>query len=308
MGKNENGEKKRRWFETLPALYVGAFLLIIVGQMLGALSIGVIVPLLDSLYQLVKPGTGGLAESDVWITGADYLIFVGIWALTLIWIGCIRKNRPILSAIGPASKGNNWRNLLLGTLIGFGMNGFCILIAWLHKDIALYFNSANLGALLYLYLVVLLQSSAEELVCRGFLYQKLLKSYQKPAVAIIGNSLLFGMLHLTNPGVTVLSFLNIVIVGVLFSLMVYYMDSLWCAFTAHAAWNFTQAILFGLPNSGMVSPYSVFRLDAGRAVNSFAYNVGFGIEGTVLADLVLFVAVVVFLVIFREKKRRSSAA
>ena len=90
MGKNEKGEKKRRWFETLPALYAGAFLLIFFGQLLGALAIGVITPLLDGLYQLVKLGTGGLAESDVWITGADYIIFVGIWALTFIWIGCIR--------------------------------------------------------------------------------------------------------------------------------------------------------------------------------------------------------------------------
>ena len=95
------------------------------------------------------------------------------------------------------------------------------------------------------------------------------------------------MLHLANYGVTVLSVLNIFLVGILFSLMVYYMDSLWCAFAVHTAWNFTQNIHFGLPNSGINVPYSVFKLDAATARDSFAYNVGFGIEGTFFADLVL---------------------
>ena len=59
---------------------------------------------------------------------------------------------------------------------------------------------------------------------------------------------------------------------------------------AHAVWNYTQNIIFGLPNSGIVSSFSVFKLDASTAMNSFAYNVGFGIEGTVVADVVLILA------------------
>ena len=31
-------------------------------------------------------------------------------------------------------------------------------------------------------------------------------------------------------------------------------------FAVHTAWNFTQNILFGLPNSGINVPYSVFKL------------------------------------------------
>ena len=104
--------------------------------------------------------------------------------------------------------------------------------------------------------------------------------------------MLFAILHLGNEGVTALSVLNIFVVGILFAFMVYYMDSLWCAMAMHAAWNFTQNILFGLPNSGLVSPYSVFRLDAAAAKSSFAYNVGFGIEGTLFADAVLILACV----------------
>ena len=111
-------------------------------------------------------------------------------------------------------------------------------------------------------------------------------------MAIIGNSLFFGLLHLLNDGITVLSIVNIVVVAIFFSLIVYYTDSMWCVFMAHTVWNYTQNIIFGLPNSGIVSVFSIFRLDASTAVNSFAYNVGFGIEGTVVADLVLILAAV----------------
>ena len=109
-------------------------------------------------------------------------------------------------------------------------------------------------------------------------------------MAVIVNSLLFAFLHLFNNGVTVLAIVNIFVVGVLFSLIIYYMNSLWCAMALHTAWNFTQNILFGLPNSGMISPYSLFRLDTATVQDSFAYNVGFGVEGTVFADVVIILA------------------
>lgn len=198
--------------------------------------------------------------------------------MALFWIGIRKRNRPILQAVGTKPQGNNWKYLLFGLVLGFALNGFCILIAWLHHDIVLTYDAIHPLWFVVVFLTVFIQSSAEELLCRGFLYQKLRRSYKNPVVAIVGNALLFALLHLANDGVTVLSVLNIFLVGILFSLMVYYMDSLWCAFAVHTAWNFTQNILFGLPNSGINVPYSVFKLDAATARDSFAYNVGFGIE------------------------------
>jgi hypothetical protein len=61
---------------------------------------------------------------------------------------------------------------------------------------------------------------------------------------------------------------------------------------AHTAWNFTQNIIFGLPNSGSVVPYSIFMLDASTARDSLFYNVGFGVEGTVFADILLIAAAI----------------
>ena len=288
---------KRKWYDTLIVLYVQTVLLFLVGQIAGVLLVAL---LGRGLSRLSEP----LAASDAWVMAQLYLLFIGIWAVVLLRLWASKKDRSILAAVGPKARGNNGKMLLIGAAIGFGLNAFCVLIAWLHKDIVLYFDSFRPLPLLVLLAAVFIQSSAEELACRGFLYQKLLRSYRNPAVAIIGNSLLFGILHLLNDGVTVLSFVNIVVVAVFFSLIVYYTDSLWCAFMAHTVWNYTQNIIFGLPNSGIVSVFSVFKLDAGAAVNSFAYNVGFGIEGTIVADVVLILATVAIYVWGRSRRTK----
>lgn len=277
----EGGIRSRRLGETLPILYLETVVLVMVGQMLGGILLGIFSICLGSYIEQIY---------DVWYTASMYAVFIGIWIVTLLFIGISGKRRAILKTLGREAPGNNWKNLLLGLVIGFGMNGACILAASLHQDIALRFESVRPLSLLLIFAMVFIQSSAEELVCRGFLYQMLLKGSRRPAFAIVGNSLFFAVLHLFNQGVTVLSILNIFLFGILFSLIVYYMDSLWCAFAVHAMWNFTQNILFGLPNSGIVVPYSVYKLDAASARNSFAYNVGFGIEGTILADAVLLIA------------------
>lgn len=274
---------KRKWYDTLGVLYVQVALLFTLGQIAGGLLVG----LVDAGLSRISKS---FVASNAWGMAQLYLMFIGIWAVMLLRIWASKKDRSILAVVGTKARGNNGKMLLIGAAVGFGLNAFCILIAWLHKDIVLYFDSFRPIALVAIFAAVFIQSSAEELACRGFLYQKLLRSYKNPAVAIIGNSLFFGILHLFNDGVTVLSIVNIVVVAIFFSLIVYYTDSLWCAFMVHTAWNYTQNIIFGLPNSGIVSTFSVFKLDASTAVNSFAYNVGFGIEGTIVADVVLIVA------------------
>lgn len=289
---------KNKLVDTLPVLYIETVILMILGQFLGSFVLGIPV----GIAFVAHPA---LQQSAFLNTALMYAIFIGIWAVALLWMWIRKRNRPILQAVGTKPQGNNWKYLLLGLLLGFAMNGFCILAAWLHHDIALSYEALHPLWFVVVFVMVFIQSSAEELLCRGFLYQKLRRSYKNPVVAIVGNALLFAMLHLTNDGVTILSLLNIFLVGILFSLMVCYMDSLWCAFAVHTAWNFTQNILFGLPNSGLTVPYSVFKLDTATARDSFAYNVGFGIEGTILADLVLFAACVLLYLWGKKHGKKS---
>jgi membrane protease YdiL (CAAX protease family) len=274
---------KRKFSDTWLAFYLISVAVILLGQILGQLLYGVVTGVLAVFLPSIW-------ESDVWYTFGMYICFIGIWVVAFFYMGLTKKNRPILKTLWTNAKGNTIGKLLLGIVIGFGLNGVCVLAAWLHRDITLSFAAFEPLALIAIFAAVFVQSSAEELVCRGFMYQRFLKSYGKPSIAIVGNALFFGVLHLSNEGVTFLSLVNIFLFGILFSFIVYYMDSIWCAFAVHTAWNFMQNILFGLPNSGIVVPYSMFKLEAGTAANSFAYHVGFGIEGTLLANAVLLAA------------------
>lgn len=182
---------------------------------------------------------------------------------------------------------------MIGLVLGAVLNGSCALVAWLRGDIVLRYDSFNVVYAPILFVCVFVQSSAEELICRGYLYQK-------PMIAIVGNAVLFAAFHLLNPGVTLLSFMDTVVCGLLFSLMVYCSDSIWMAMAAHTAWNYLQNIVLGLPNSGRVMPYAIFKLDTASARNGFAYTTDFGIEGSVMAILVQVAAIAAFLYLIKK--------
>ena len=256
-------------------LLIAALLIVIVGG-LGQLAMAV----------PFKPLING-PDGQFWTIFEMSFSFITIWLIIILYCLIFKKSRPVLKAITSFCKGNTLKLFGLGLLIGGGMNLLCGLTALLHGDIHLTFDSFPVVKLLLLFFAVTIQSGAEELCCRGFVYQKLIRGYRSPLVAIILNSALFMVLHLANQGVTFLALMNILLSGIMFSLMVYFFDSCWCAVGAHTAWNYMQNIVLGLPNSGVVSVVSIFRLTAGNGRSSFAYDPQFGIEGTVISVVVL---------------------
>ena len=89
-----------------------AYALITIGQVIGGI-----------VYLL-----SGAQNTDLGTTAGLYFIFAGIW-LVLFLNGLIKRNRPLFKAYGTGCKGNSALNLLIGYLIGIGMNGACILMA-----------------------------------------------------------------------------------------------------------------------------------------------------------------------------------
>ena len=113
------------------------------------------------------------------------------------------------------------------------------------------------------------------------------------------------LLHIPNPGFTAKAGSQIFLIGVIFSLLVYYYDSLWAAIWFHTSWNFTQNIIFGLPNSGIVSEYSIFKLEAVTAQSGLFYDVKFGVEGSIGSSLGLMVILIAIILINRYKPEKS---
>jgi len=179
---------------------------------------------------------------------------------------------------------NGLKMLGWGLLLGFLTNFFCIACALLHGDIKLYFDCAasQIPYFLFSLFCVCIQSSAEELWCRGFMYERLHERYPL-WVAVAVNGVLFGLLHIFNPGADVIPIVGIIITGLSYSLLRWYSGSIWIAMGIHTGWNFTQNYLFGLPNSGLVSEASVFHLGAANGTTTWVYDWVFGVEGGIPA-------------------------
>ena len=243
--------------------------------------------------------------ADLYDTWYIYFEFIGIWVCGIIIFSVFKSYRPLLRTLSTKLKGNNIKSALIGGLsLGFGMNLLIAFVAIVTGAVKIHYVGFGLGTFVLLFISVLIQSGAEELVARVFIYQRLRKDFPKwPVIAILGNGLFFLVIHIGNPGMTFISTLMMVIVSVMYSMVVYYFDSTWIPIVAHATWNFTQSIILGLPNSGIVFPVSMYKIEAGTA--NFAFDPVFGIEGSVLAIVLNIAACVGIYCLGRKKKGRD---
>ena len=245
------------------------------------------------------------SQAEVQFLLEYYVVFIGIDVLVLVFCFFFEPDiyQSMKSSRRGGGRGNNWKMLSLGFLIGFCANVFCAFCACLSKDLAISFSRINIAYLICAFFAVLIQSGAEELVTRGYILGALSKRY--PAwVGILMNGLFFGVMHLLNPGVTIISFFNILMFGVVTAMAVKYFDCLWLCIALHTAWNYTQNLLLGLPNSGVAPVSSMFCVDA--VSDSIIYDAAFGLEGGIVWTILECTAFIVLLLwgpSFSNRKR-----
>ena len=287
------------WTDILPIAALLSVLLLLFGSIISAL--------VNKFLPVQELGMRLLGDEDGVAFLFQYFDFIGIWILFMLITAVFKGNWPMWKAYFYNGHGNNFKAVLVGILLGFGTNGFCILMSVIMGDIKLSFNEFRPLIFLIFLLCVWIQSGAEEIVDRCYLYQKLRRRYRWPVIAVLGNALVFMALHMLNPGVTAWGLGQVFLFGVLASLIIYYWDSLWAAIWMHTAWNFSQSIVFGLPNSGIVSKYSVFKLEAASARDGIFYNTSFGVEGSKGANAIIGGLIVIILLYGLITKRGEKA-
>jgi abortive infection protein len=152
-------------------------------------------------------------------------------------------------------------------------------------DIAVVILGAGIGA-----------GIAEELVFRGIAY-RLMEQLFGTWAAFVGSGLLFGIMHITNPGSSLWGGISVALAGgLLFGVIYALTRSLWVTIGYHAAWNVVQGPLLGVPVSGNELPAFLQ-----TTVNGPDWLTGgaFGAEGSVITVVLMFgvtIALVVLLV------------
>lgn len=128
-----------------------------------------------------------------------------------------------------------------------------------------------------LVLVFLPAAVHEELLFRGYAYQKL-RTWSRPGALAI-TSAVFATLHGGNAGVTPMAMANLLLAGVLLALAYERWQRLWFPIGIHLAWNVVSGPILGYGVSGYVAGATVFTT---MAVGKPWITGGlFGIEGSV---------------------------
>ena len=103
----------------------------------------------------------------------------------------------------------------------------------------------------------------EELLVRGYPFL-VLREAGGTALAVALTSAVFGVLHLQNPGASATSVAVVTLAGVFLAGVLLATGSLWAAFTAHLAWNWTLSGLLHAAVSGLPFAAPDYRVvDAG---------------------------------------------
>ena len=145
-----------------------------------------------------------------------------------------------------------------------------------------------------------IQGFEEELITRSVLMNYFAVNNGVMSGIII-NSLIFAILHLGNPAFGILPFINIMLIGIVFSLLFYISDDIFLPAATHSFWNFAQGNIFGIEVSGMDEiNNTIFKT---KLMGSDLISGGaFGFEGSIF---VTFVEIIMILVIIRIIKRRN---
>ena len=138
------------------------------------------------------------------------------------------------------------------------------------------------GAMVRVSMLLLPAALFEELVARGYILS-VLKEWWGWTWAIVATSVAFGLFHLSNNGVTAESVALVVLAGFFLAGVLYATKSLYAAWMAHFAWNWTMAVVFHTAVSGYPLEAPGYRyVDAGP---DWATGGEWGPEGGIPAGL-----------------------
>ncbi|HLN20054.1 MAG TPA: type II CAAX endopeptidase family protein [Bacteroidales bacterium] len=181
------------------------------------------------------------------------------------------------------------KGLLAGILTGI-IALFCIIIILsISTGIRVSYNGFSADFYIYL-LIFFLVAISEEVLARGAIFSTLFQGTNK-YVALIVSSLIFSFLHIFNTSFNWVAMLNLFIVGILFCQLYLKRTNLSIPIGFHFSWNFLQGPVLGFAVSGIpVKGILSFESTSG---SGFSFT-GFGLEGSYIATIVIFIMSVYF--------------
>lgn len=197
---------------------------------------------------------------------------------------------------------------LLGTLIAVIMLLVIMSVCCISGSIVFEGFTINIDIknLIIWLLAFVIQGSAEEMMCRGFLLNSLRKRLSV-SQAILISSTVFVILHLirttlldTASVYAILGIINLYLISFIFSILSMWRSNIWIACGLHSMWNFILNAIMGLSVSGNESVskgVALFDVKETNILNGAEY----GIESSIITTIVLVMSLFVVIGIWKGR-------
>lgn len=192
------------------------------------------------------------------------------------------------------------KNLLLGTLIGVALQSLTIFVIYLGGGFTIV--SVNPVSFIIIPLTIAFTVAIfEEILIRGIIF-RIMEEKLGSYIALLISAVLFGALHLVNPGSSLLSGLCVAVeAGLLLGAAYIYSRNLWFPIAIHFAWNFMQSGIFGAITSGTEKTSSLLTTKIEGAV--IITGGEFGPEGTLQATIFCSIVTVILMVLNHKQNK-----
>ena len=217
---------------------------------------------------------------------------------------CRKIERRSFASMGLQKQG--WfKRYIIGFIIGTAMLLLCALILWLMGDLNFAFaEKIPVFYLLAFFVGFVIQGMSEEVLLRGF-FMVSLNNRCKTATAVGISSVAFALLHLGNPGISLLALVNITLFGTFMAVYILRTDNLLGACAIHSAWNFAQGNLLGIRVSGTAQLPTVAVMNP-IGEQSLFHGGDFGLEGGLIVTFVTLVAIALTLFLPQKSNKTES--
>lgn len=248
------------------------------------------IPFSSVLQKLGKEG----ADKMFYFVLSETLMLIGIFlSVWIVWhfrgvsltgLGrslAIRK-KDLLSGISLA---------IVLYAVGFGVS----LLAGAIEIAGVVFNPSSL---LISFVFFLLVAITEEFALRGFVLERMLQGGVNKFWALFLSATLFSLVHIANPNFDFLSFINILLAGILLGSSYIYTRNLCFPIALHWFWNWIQGPVLGYEVSGnkFCDGLLTLYLPETNLINGGA----FGFEGSILCTVLMVAGTAVILKMFRK--------
>jgi len=216
------------------------------------------------------------------------LLGIFVWMLT---VGDQIEEHRIAAQGLPRVKG--WlKHFAIGAAVGFFLTILAVapIHFWGHTKIAFDHGLLVFPKIGAVIVVLLFGALAEELMFRGYPFQHLERGIGAVgAIAVF--AVLYGLLHLLNPGAGRWGVANTILIGVLLSIAYLRTRSLWLPWGIHFGWNATLGSVLGLPVSG----FRFFNVYARTTATGPKWVTGgsYGVEASAVGALAILVGILI---------------